>query len=137
MEPQPTARAVATPVRAAVLERAVSADAQPRSQQLWDEAFREDSTTNGGGAGKEPEPSAEVAESVEPETARPNEPQEPMEPEQPAAAAQPVASDDELTMDVDCATCLHIMSYKPYIYLYIYLPYIYICHMYICIYIYM
>ena len=113
VDPHP--RPVATPARTTdVLVRPVSTDAQPGSQPLWDEAFPKDSEAGGLGSTampEDPEASAAPPESKEPEEPRrpvPNEAHESVEPEDPKAVAEaPDASDDELIMDVDCATSLH------------------------------
>ena len=112
----PAARPIATPARSMddVLVRPASTDAQPRSQQLWDSAFPDGSEDADGlneattTRAVEPETSHVSAESQEPETRKPMETQEPMETEHPAAVAEASdASDDDLIMDVDCATSLH------------------------------
>lgn len=114
-------RPVATPVRSmGVLLRPASTDAQPRSQQLWDEAFPNPDDVQGTGVSEGAtatalEPATSVPpESTEPET-RTAQAEKPAEPEPPAAVAAPptaaaeaTADDDELIMDCDCATSLHI-----------------------------
>ena len=104
-------RPVATPVRAP--ERAVSTDAQPRSQQLWEAAFP-------GPVGDEvaKEPAAVEADLAAggPTPGKVGQPTATAE----STAAQPEDSDDELIMDVDCVASQQVAVFDN-IYIYIHI----------------
>ncbi|CAE7344964.1 unnamed protein product, partial [Symbiodinium necroappetens] len=105
---EPPRRPIATPARGTdVLVRPVSTDAQPQSQDLWEEALPAGSKATDGleepaSMNAEPKASAETGQLEETESARPNGPVEPEHPTTFAEAHMGSDSDDELVMECDC-----------------------------------